>query len=420
MKCNTIIDGKYKKYNNNCWTIIGYLWEVFERAEMGGYFIDFLFEMPFFYKSRLNNLDVKIANMNEFSDVPRNSADYENIVGHKPNSSNETESLPALDGIRELFWNCFFPRESSIRRSCPFNNTRFHYIDIRQYFTDLRHKPIKNEIYIFSIYINERLKNLNNLLCLYEGDELPDNYQNFLSNEFKLIEILIRNFYFIPKGTRHSNAFLYFHLCLTSNNFKQDTEELFNDMFLELEIFGVDNEILNEIKHSLLNNNIITIRKKFIVHKIRAQLIKLEDNGEFNLVNNIITFYEDRINDSNLYSYYLDAIELYEEVFEIGVNKKQSENFYQLIDQVENILTDGELFYETYLLDVYTLGRMFNTHENNSIIRIIYAGANHSRNINNFLKKELGIKMTEHGNLKLSFDNGISRCLEVDTNLFLP
>ena len=62
---------------------------------------------------------------------------------------------------------------------------------------------------------------------------------------------------------------------------------------------------------------------------------------------------------------------------------------------------------------------MFNIHENDSKIRIIYAGARHSYHISSFLEEHYNIKMRKYGNMELSFNDSMSRCIKVDINRFL-
>ena len=306
--------------------------------------------------------------MSKFSNIPKSQKEYKSTTSRE--IQPESERLPYLDKIRELLGNCFFPKNYPARLNCKFKNTRFHYIDVRQKYTS--YSPIRFDTHIFSLFISKRIEEFFGLLYITiesEESNMDDLYIEQLKfafkNDFMILEILIRNFYLlldeeeveieieineegmevlVKTWNKVNRAFRYFELCLTSNNFIEDTEDLFKDMFSELEQLDPTKNILNEVKESLIYTNIITTSGNLVFHRIRAQLMKLENISETDLIYNIIGYYKYKILPDYLSDYYKKILKVYTDI----IKTKRVENMNLLdniIENMDNFAGNSKLFY---------------------------------------------------------------------------
>jgi len=403
LMCNTFNDGRYKEYEENCWEIVGLLWEIFIINESNTHFIrkfiDFYFEQPIITKEDLNNPKLRELKIDNYTN------DEDSHIGR----------------IRTLYHNCF------IKKECPFKNVRFHNTDVRQHFvnTDLN----ESVVHLISLLIENKLKSFISSLAVDPKKTSP--------KEFKILEILIRNFY----GNEKNPKFLqYFKLCLMSNNFTDDVNILFNQMFSIIE--NIDPVSFDEIVDNIIFNGTLTIRNGKPVHRIRAQFIVLEQEGKTQLIESIMDFYLSKINVTAICKFYMNALDIitliYNENIEDNIQTLYiSDNFYDEeelsdeynIDQYEllAILTDlenenlkGILFYETFLYDIYTLARMFKDYGNESSNqKIVYCGNTHAYYMSLFLTEILKFPMKSYGFVGTMPPDDVSRCINVDIADFI-
>jgi hypothetical protein len=391
----------------NCYDISVLLAEVFTKASEEKKWIDFYIEIPF----------------------------LSNTYTFKPSSSDVADGIDRFGYIYKLyyiFYNCL------TKTGCKYDTTRFHYVDVRlQYqksdlkgltedmkqiieMTGQKLPPtystsfIVYESYVSTIRVREALQEFAKMVMRKERKR-----NSYIEETDKLMRELYFSGGQTMSGKVEPKNFRLFKLYLTSDNFAEDVQNL------------IENKSVDTYKY-LVPATLMVNRKGRNMHRIRAQLFALEEEGQGELANKIVKYlinkYEKSVNNSAIidlwrslmiaYDGYLNA--KYRSLDDVHfLLDKLSQEFNKLMEITSFTITGVSL-----LMDAYTLARIFRTYPGKNHIdsskTIIYAGDAHISTYVDFFEKELGSKFNKYdpNKDKLKDYQALSRCIEVDLDDF--
>ena len=373
MPCDTYINGEYKKFNTGCRVIDGLLTEIFEKAADYGWHVYFYLEIPFLPSG------------------PRRMQSRDEIY-----QSHLIKRY--IDKIHYNFFDCFAGRD------CPFPNVIFECIDLRNEYK-VPDRIIMSDRTIYS-YIYDVIVSIINGLKYDVGD-----YRFPTEKNMDMLAILINNLY------DNNFRFLeYFQLGMKSNNFINDVNTLFENLFTQLQYYNIEPEYIEQIRKLLLPSDLIIRREHVNSYIIRDQFISLNKK---NIENSIIKFYTDHIQKEDISNFYVERLEDLTSLYYERI--RSDENMDLVIVALDNIKVNFKdqqvfqtLFYESYVLDIYTLASMFTGDIENPCIKIVYTGNKHTQLMGQFLEEEMHIPLRTYGLNEISSGYSPSRCLEVD------
>lgn len=378
---------------NGCWDIALFLSGLFTKAAKEGKWIDFYIEIPFRKDIRLSKEGVK------------KSISY---IGY-------------LSLLYYIFYDCF------AKMKCDYSTTRFHYIDIRKEYKLEKLARLVNDL--------EKIKNNENIIR-----EIPVSYESFISNKViaegienlidillyggevdskEIIEadILVRDLYFTAEDEDIPKSEQLFLLYLRSDNIYEDIEALFRKSL---------NSAKNpdQLLERLLPNDLIVTRNGKTMHRMRAQLWALENEGKGDIAEKIIQYvtlkYRERTQIKRIVVEWRNIRNLYLEYI-----KRPFLFTYEIKENLENTqerLTNINIRSDALLVDAYLLARIFRTYPNTSHIEsyksIVYAGAAHISLYVDFFEKYLGAHFLKNTTIIVDNYENTKRCLNINTQDF--
>lgn len=363
----------------NCYSIIDILKQNFSYADETNKYIDFYLEMPFKSKS------IGKETISRFKEV--------GYIGE----------------IERFFGNCL------VKTDCPYKNTRFHYIDVRQAFW----KESMLWGYLALVYL--KLVSFDFNLAFFYVDEAPKILKEMMTQNQKIknqkieeYDYLIKNYYEYYKNLE------LFNIILTSDNYIEDVKKLFSDIKSTSSL----NKLFNE---TLFNKEIIVEREGKIMHRSRAQLEGLEKDEKKNLSNKILNFMKKELNSKvnlKILDYWNSFMILYNGYISSKIKSEKILDFFTNINYEEIQTASSQS--GSLIMDAYTLARMFRTFDSKkhdkSFKTIIYAGEMHINVYVKFFKNELNSPVTSYTNYydasKFNPDD-YNRCLNVDISQFI-
>jgi len=426
--CDTFDDGEYKAYGKICWEITALLWLIFSKNKRNFLimkkYIEFYLEYPFVHKDQLIDPTLRQSNINEYKNLENSH----------------------IGRISELYYNCF------VKKPCPFDGVRFHYTDIRQKFLspnmdrskdNLISRFIDNKIFGFIHMLASTIERNHNQHSNYEYEHVQ-----LMESDLEILNLLIKNFY---SNTKNPKFLAYFMLCLTSDDFITDVNNLFNDMFHSIE--DINKNIYGEIMEKIIPVTTLSIRNGKTVHKIRAQFIVLEQEGKKDLVNSIINFYISKINVLAICKFYTNVMDIINNIYHNNIVSDSTDSYLKIeyhdeyysdnsqedetegeegtytqdqyilsfiIEDIDNEYMKQILYCELFLYDIYTLARMFKNYVGSpSGQKIVYCGNTHAYYMSLFLSQEVGFPMESYGFVGVHTPENVSRCINVDINNFI-
>lgn len=344
----------------------------------------------------------------------------------------ETGPLPKAN---KLFHYCLYdPKE------CPFKNTRFHYVDMRRTPDYPISVLVVDKLWIFMTeYITRQ-----NADIFLNGKE-PLEIHLFYYQYVLTIATFLNTDRFID-----SNMWQYYRLCIESDDFINDTEMFLNKLLpfdqkyiqrcIDLLIWryqgsteytpkviedvvrgGMIQSMIKDIHEWLLYPFIIVKKHGRVMHKLRAQLLGLELQGDLDRAESIKQFIYREISQINI-----------SRTTKVFFNYQTTINNY-IVWKDPKILTsfpfnsldiDPLLRIDVLMVDLYTLARMFRKYpveyrtKNKSLESHIlphyiieYAGKYHTQHVVKYLS-EVG------ANVKIYNSNMSKRCVSVPDNFF--
>lgn len=279
-----------------------------------------------------------------------------------------TDTSSFLGLVRTNFYSCLSHHITP--NQCPYDNARFHYVDIRQ---QILHET-QTSASIFLFLDKNILKEES-----YRPDASPlrGTHRQMIRNDFIF-------WLFDPKFNR---AIKLFKLYLTSDNFIFDVKRLIGNYEFDYLKFG------ERVFNILFNPANIVYRRDKVMHRIRAQLEFLEYQNNDLLAKSIELFI------------YRHAVDHWEK-FRIKIFKQRTPTrVKEVIHQRFRRLTQE---FDVLLMDAYTLGRIFRIRQPESDVVIVYAGLHHIENYLTFFRDFLG--STSFETYKTNTD--LVRCLQ--------
>lgn len=392
--------------SENCWDISVLLSKIFTQASEEGKWVDFYLEVPFTGKNSY-------------------------IPGQKDALSNVDDYLSKLYYI---FYNCLN------KLKCKYDTTRFHYVDIRLEYKKLDLPKITSEL---EKLMGERIPNYTNDITNYEMsislERVMTSLEYFNKMVFKndrrrnkFIETtdkLMRDLYFSGGQTMTGKIYpknvRLFKLYLTSDNFAQDATELMR------ESLSIAND--PELNLKLITPSMIVNRRGKNMHRVRAQLEALENEGQEKLAKDIVDFILNQYINNNRTNEIIDLWRGIMIAYDGFIHAKyRSSNDINLLlsrfgKEIERLgkITAFSVTGIALIMDAYTLARMFRKFPDkkhiDSIKSIVYAGDTH---ISTYVKffEYLGNKFIKYNpnekNIRENKYLSISRCLNVDIKDF--
>ena len=362
--------------SENCWHITRLLSDIFSKD---GVIADMFLEIPFIGKS-----------------APRPS---------KREIKSSISRVGEINKLHYLFFDCFD------KKQCKFKNVRFHYVNNRHRYTigsegELLYKHNTLEKVGLIPLINKSLEIINYISktkIIYH--ELKEHIE--LTNQI-LTEFFSNNI-----------GFKLLKLILTSDNYSKDVSSLLDSL-----LGKIPNE--EEIMSDIIFSNLLVDREGKNMHRVRAQLYALSQEGQEEVVSKITKFildkYSETIRDDELMQKWNNFMTLYKKLIK-GVIVNDNE-IIKTSSEVKNIVGFFD-YRNSYIMDSYILGRMFRTFPETqhkiSNKRTVYAGVNHIITLTEFFEKEMNVSFNKYGSSRsVSTDsNKINRCIDIDINKFL-
>lgn len=400
-----------------CWDISILLSNLFNTAAAKGEWIDFYIEIPF----------IKLIPSELYVRTHLEQAGY-------------------IYKLYYIFYNCL----SKIK--CNYSTTRFHYVDVRQQYKSIDLNSLTEELRklvqefgetqlnesTFASYelylVHERIrKSILQLSQMIVMNKLQKN--SYIEETNKLV----RDLYFsggqTMTGRIEPKNMRLLKLYLLSDNFDRDVKALMS------ESISVSSEVL-KLLEIIVPIPLIVNRNGKNMHRIRAQLEALENEGQGEIANKIVSFiierYDKKVDVNKIIDLWRSIMLTYEGLLN---NKfKKMENVYTLIEKFEIEYKKASQFLSmsvsgsSLLMDAYTLARMFRTYPGKNHINgsksIVYAGDAHIQTYVNFFESILGTDFIKHEPNKIILQQiknddpnvklqDIKRCLNVNLSDFL-
>ena len=390
----------------NCYDISLLLAEVFTKASEERKWIDFYIEIPFL--------------------TPNN---------FKPSSSDVADGIDRFGYIYKLyyiFYNCLN------KAGCKYDTTRFHYVDVRLEYQKSDLGKLTEDIKQIIAMSGQKLPPAySTSFIVYESYVSTIRVQESMQEFAKMVmrkerkrnsyieetDKLMRELYFsggqTMAGKINPKNFRLFKLYLTSDNFAEDASNL------------IETKTVDSYKY-LVPANLMVNRKGRNMHRIRAQLFALEEEGKGELVQKIVNYlihrYEKTVSNTAIidlwrslmiaYDGYLNA--KYRSLDDVHfLLDKLSQEFNKLM-KISSFTISGV----SLLMDAYTLARMFRTYPGKNHIdsskSIVYAGDAHISTYVDFFETQLNAPFHKYDPNKNKLKNyeALSRCIDVNLEDF--
>lgn len=311
----------------------------------------------------------------------------------------------------DVFFDCLYNKIM-----CPYKNGRFHYVNVRNLPMEARiGVDMASKIFNF---IHRVLFKYRPNMFMSKIDTL-EVHLDFFAYDY-VINVMLNTPHFIG-----SNLWIYYHLCISSDDFVNDVEAYLNALpqfpasYVEDTITMLTHRYQEElspesirdavmtkmittikmIRSVLLSQGLFTERYGKVMHKIRAQLYGLELQGEGERAESLRQFMLNEFSTKDLTTIIV-FFRKYNAVRMAYLNDNNPVWFESLprlpmrvVNTLDEYLSTGSL-----MMDLYTLARMFRvfpaqfrtknkpirTHISPSYI-IEYAGAFHIENIIRYL-----------------------------------
>ena len=401
--------------SQDCWELSRVLAEVFNRAFETKQFVDFYIEIP-----------------------------YLSTSGFLPSQKElglHYEKFGYIYKLYYIFYRCFH------KLNCKYDYVRFHYVDIR-----LEYKAVEMPQMMKNLedIVNPNLQsfpkfetrdNTFEMFVLLElmpaaTEMLARKIQNNDVKPSRMIEFvnsLIKELYYSGgqtlAGEVEPKNYKLIKIYLTSNNFTDDMLNLMGPLLAQIDNEKVKSNVLN----GLLVPRMIVNRRGKNMHRIRAQLEALEEEGKQDLANNIVLFilgkYKTKVDNSDIRQLWNKYMNIYNNL--VYGTKKDMNEAYKNLAELEKSYQNFQsiMMYQVsgnaLLMDAYTLARMFRTFPGTTHQKgdknIVYAGQAHIDTYNDFLlhlnQKIIGF----NPNLNNDYihPGQFNRCLNVDMKYFL-
>ena len=369
IKFNRIINGKLTVYNYGYWDISALLSEIFLEQNLQDREVDFFMEVP--YGKNQNFYECDSSNYGYLGEILNN------------------------------FVNNFN------KRSNDFYNVRFNYFDIRVYLSEIGNKP-----WIVGYYIYNHLNKIIN----FSFNEI----KNLDPNNLDIINIVIKELFMFHEGKNDliCKYEKYINLCLHSDSFVKDVNNLFSDMF-EL-ISHIDPIESKKIQDSLLPHFAVVQNNDKCYHLIRKEYLALFKQ-DYDLADNIIIFLKNK----KIMKHFDISKVLENWNFILNLCQKVKSDEIKS-DEYENIIEDNikptnyyNLFYYYiggFYVDFYSMFRLFRKFSANEKTTKESLCLVHIENYNEFISKYYNIKFTVYGQNDIT-ESGSKDYRLVDVNI---
>lgn len=392
--------------SENCWDITRLLSDIFKRSKDNNQYVDFYIEMPF---------------------LPKGS--------YKPSEEVIRQMVPELGELYKIyyiFYDCFN------KTNCQYSNVRFHYTDVRLQYSSkprsmggIQYSDFGTKDISFQEYIFKRVQ----ISLILLGDKMQSDsrtHNQYIETTDKLMKKLYYSGGQTMMGYEKPLNLKLFELYLTSDNYAADVMKMMLPILEEIS----DPEDVAKITEALIVPNILVNRRGKNMHRTRAQLEALENEGRKDIADKIKAYvfeqYMKNVDNSTLMALWDKFMKLYNSFVGARARVMGDERvaLERLMKEYESFTKFLELNVSStaLLMDAYILSRMFRTFAGSSHKvsnkRIVYAGAKHIDIYVDFLSKHLNIEFTRYGTTtdKLMNDhisgNPINRCVNIDIQKF--
>ena len=397
----------------DCDDISVLLSEVFSKASVEKKWIDFYIEIPFLSTNKFRPSDRDVA--------------------------SGIDSFGYLYKLYYIFYNCLN------KTNCKYDTTRFHYVDIRLEYRQSDLKGLTEEMKQIIAMTGQKLPpSYGSTFIIYESyistirvENCVDKFAEMVMNNdrkrnsyIEETDKLMRDLYFsggqTMTGKIEPKNFRLFKLYLTSDNFLKDATDL-------IDLSSVrDGKELLELRDQLAPPTMMVNRKGKNMHRIRSQLLSLEEEGKGELVNNIVNFiveqYIKNVNNSSIIDLWRSLMIAYDGY--INAKYRAIDDVHFLIDKLSQEfrklmqITSVTISGVSLLMDAYTLARIFRSYPGkdhvDSVKSIVYAGDAHISTYVKFFESVLGVDFKKYNpnNKNLKNYESLSRCLSVDMSDF--
>jgi hypothetical protein len=392
---------------SQCYTIDGVIAKIIQKANNTGKYVDVYLEAPFLDKSLL-----KLPSRTFFQSYM--------VPG------------PLNDTIQQ-FYPCLYERNM-----CLYENARFHFTNIRGLLNEL--SPTITILKDIGLTMDKLLNNL----IIDQFTKLTDKLNVHISF-FGLAFVM--SVFLNDKHLGKTNLWVYYMLCIESddfiNDFKKNFERLliFPSEYIEsttqllAAVYETNpdkirgylskyaNEIVDRIYLTCLHPTLITNKFGLIIHKLRAQLLGLQIQGDFERSKSIKSFFIEKLYSINI-SAMIENFNKFnnERISYLNTTKVNESVLRSTVSPIHRSIIPN---IEGRLMDIYTLARMFRKYPLSSRNKnksmdyhippdciIVYAGKKHIDDISEYL--------TSQGSIIEVYDPivGYQRCIEINS-LFL-
>lgn len=394
-----------------CWELDRLFSDIFIDNEKRNQWVDFYLEIPFLPKGE-----------------------------YKPTRRDIKKTVEAAGGLYNVFhvfYNCFD------KYQCKFDKVRFHYSDVRLEYRQAQKDEIMTlmETMIghvspsFDIssatlqgYVMDRMeKSIGLLLQMIQTQN--KNRNKYIESTDKIIKGLYYSGGQTMTGRVKPLAEQLFKLYLVSDKYVSESEQLLNSLLDSLD----DSKTSRELLLSVLMPKVIVNRHGKTMHRSRAQLEGLENEGKEELSNKIKKYllekYVKEVDNSLLVSLWSKFMQMYQRFInprsgQIGVNQS---SLMELKGEYDNFsrLLGLSVSSTSLLMDGYILGRMFRSFPQknhiDSKVKIIYAGAAHIDTYLDFFTQVMNVPFYSYGQ---SLDDLLrkkepNRCIDINIERFL-
>jgi tetratricopeptide (TPR) repeat protein len=333
-----------------CWDIAVLLSNIFNSAAAEGKWVDFYLEIPFI-----------------------------KLFPEEKEIKERVEHAGYLYKLYYIFYNCF------IKLKCNYSTTRFHYVDVRQQYKSVDLASLNDELramieaergegegiptfstfasYEIYLVFDRMKKSINNL-----GDMIA--FQSYTENAYiEETDRLVKDLYYsggrTMRGVVEPKNVRLLKLYLLSDNIDADVKELMKES-----IASTKEPV--KLVEVLVPSTLIVNRRGKNMHRIRAQLEALQNEGQGEMANKIISFILDTYNTKVNINLIMDLWTSITLTYRGLVNKKfkQLENADILLDRFISEYKKAQKLFSlsvsggSLMMDAYTLARMFRTYSN--------------------------------------------------------
>lgn len=370
----TTTDGK-------CFDLIDLLQRTFANAQKSGKYVDFFLELPFRSKVGGDSLE-ELHRLLMIAEV-----DKEYILS-----------------IQHFFSTCFMPT----KRRCPYgSNVRFHYADIRQLMNT----------YTSLISINSYLfiSRLQNCLNYFSEVVTARHYSRSIAvpvpkdNFIELTHLLITTLY--SRGHTMSGKTVdirkdIFMAYFDSDDFPATIQSIIDSLVAPYQKYIAEEKGNTSIQHiTEILRGFYSVRGGKKIHKVRAQLLALEDDGMGEMAAKIRDFIMrqyDTVDPTALYIQWMRFYNVYQNLKTAVDSDKHLMEAMAFVDNIKNFTdeTNKLLMSDALLMDTYVLARMFRVYNGKgskvSDTVIVYAGDAHIKHYEKFFTEVLGAQSQFH------------------------